>query len=242
MYEFGDCTRCYHEPRVRKREEHAVRRASRSLISTLNLSCHIHHSVSDARCGTGGKQHRPAGMLFARLHAFKWVCCDRHSAGKFSIYEEQVRQPTRAISFLHPIDSWLVPHLLHKFALAALGRASTKVACDGGMLRVQHLLVPLVRVTRVLPGLRTWKMEGALMSYHSFRVMGSTLELEQIQHRVEPRMRKGIGGGLSFMIDKQKPLVGTHPCRCPHCYLLSSSDDPAQSTRAAKLAYDNYCC
>lgn len=49
---------------------------------------------------------------------------------------------------------------------------------QGGMdVCRQHLLVPLVRVTRVLPGLRTWKMEGALMSYHSLRVMGSTLQL-----------------------------------------------------------------
>ena len=36
-------------------------------------------------------------------------------------------------------------------------------------------LVPVVRVTGVLPQLRTLKFDGALMSYHSFLVKGSTL-------------------------------------------------------------------
>src|SRR5690349_13993783 len=35
--------------------------------------------------------------------------------------------------------------------------------------------IPWVRLTRVLPTLRTSKVEGALMSYQSLRVKGSTL-------------------------------------------------------------------
>ena len=67
----------------------------------------------------------------------------------------------------------------------------------------QHLLVPLVRVTRVLPGLRTWKMEGALMSYHSLRVMGSTLQLvgHVTTKQSKGQSRKvstGVGGCNTF--------------------------------------------
>lgn len=47
---------------------------------------------------------------------------------------------------------------------------------------VLHSLVPLVRVTRVLPGLRTLNTDGALMSYHSLRVKGSTLSGEHWQY------------------------------------------------------------
>ncbi len=37
-----------------------------------------------------------------------------------------------------------------------------------------HLLRPMVRLTRVLPGVRFSKKEGALMSNQSLRVKGST--------------------------------------------------------------------
>lgn len=65
------------------------------------------------------------------------------------------------------------------------------------MRRQQHLLVPLVRVTRVLPGLRTWKMEGALMSYHSLRVMGSTLQWGALHRQIKDKkkVRRGVVQG-----------------------------------------------
>lgn len=43
--------------------------------------------------------------------------------------------------------------------------------------------MPVVRVTGVLPQLRTEKLEGALMSYHSFLVKGSTLPREDAGDR-----------------------------------------------------------
>lgn len=38
-----------------------------------------------------------------------------------------------------------------------------------------HILVPWVLFTGVLPAMRLGKVAGALMSYHSLRVNGSTL-------------------------------------------------------------------
>ena len=49
-------------------------------------------------------------------------------------------------------------------------------AVCGELLRLgSGVLVPVVRVTGVLPQLRTLKLEGALMSYHSFFRKGSSL-------------------------------------------------------------------
>ena len=56
---------------------------------------------------------------------------------------------------------------------AAAGRQRKKSRKRRRELRV---LVPVVRVTGVLPQARTWKLDGALMSYHSFLVKGSTLQ------------------------------------------------------------------
>ena len=48
------------------------------------------------------------------------------------------------------------------------------VCCE--LLRLgSGVLVPVVRVTGVFPQLRTLKLEGALMSYHSFFRKGSSL-------------------------------------------------------------------
>ena len=44
-----------------------------------------------------------------------------------------------------------------------------------GQLRGSGVLVPVVRVTGVLPQARTVKLDGALMSYHSFFRKGSSL-------------------------------------------------------------------
>lgn len=44
-----------------------------------------------------------------------------------------------------------------------------------------HTLVPAVRVTKVLPTLRTVNAPGALMSYQSFLVKGSTLRKHRCQ-------------------------------------------------------------
>jgi len=50
--------------------------------------------------------------------------------------------------------------------------------------------VPVVRVTGVLPQLRTEKLEGALMSYHSFLVKGSTLPREDAGDRQGDRTER----------------------------------------------------
>ncbi len=47
---------------------------------------------------------------------------------------------------------------------------------------VKHLLVPWVRFTNVFPIWRVLNMEGALTSYQSFLVKGSTLESTNNRH------------------------------------------------------------
>ncbi len=54
----------------------------------------------------------------------------------------------------------------------------------------RHALVPVVLVTGVLPGTREENMLGALMSYHSLRRKGSTL-----QGREGKGAQQGKGGG-----------------------------------------------
>ena len=62
----------------------------------------------------------------------------------------------------------------------ARGRArAPRTVSETRPLRASEaILVPVVRVTGVLPQARTVKLDGALMSYHSFFVKGSTLPSE----------------------------------------------------------------
>lgn len=67
-------------------------------------------------------------------------------------------------------------------------------------LRQTSVLVPVVRVTGVLPQLRTTKLEGALMSYHSFLVNGSTLRVTQHLHEnISRRWAAMCGTGADEM-------------------------------------------
>lgn len=162
---WGNCKRSCHEPWAQKHVMYALFRALEARFQSTPLFVYVHHSNSDHR---GKKQPAPLHDAVCP-HAHVQIGVLAVGIPREGSRPKERNADTHGPSFFRTHTKKKLSCFLQKNALAALRYASIKVAC------VQHLLVPLVRVTRVLPGLRTWKMEGALMSYHSLRVMGSTL-------------------------------------------------------------------
>ena len=86
-----------------------------------------------------------------------------------------VKLIARCVSRRH-VPPLQAPAVARKSPRQACARA--RMVCNAdphGPGEARHSLVPVVRVTGVLPQVRCLKLLGALMSYHSFFVKGSML-------------------------------------------------------------------
>ena len=105
------------------------------------------------------------------------------------------------------------------------GRHTRRAAPTAGMGRGEHALVPVVRVTGVLPQLRTVKLLGALMSYHSFLVKGSTPRCEKRSSATQQSTTAAAACPLMVWV-------------CPSERRPSSAQRPAQGRQPPPPSHD----
>ena len=113
-------------------------------------------------------------------------------------------------------------------------------AVCGELLRLgSGVLVPVVRVTGVLPQLRTLKLEGALMSYHSFFRKGSNLCRRGKAQDRPPRplaelVQRGLGALAVDELVRSLTLSFPFPS-CPWTDACSCRPPSAKQRRRAAL-------